>query len=454
MIEIAVQNTLGTETYGLYFESFNFSYIFFILLDLGLSNYASRTVAGDPGSLRRLFPAMLSIKLLLTLVYFVVLLAAAFILRYDAEHIKVVLFIALNHVLMSMLVFLRSNISGLHLFRTDAVLSVADRLVMGLLCAILLWVPFFHDGFNLNWFLATQFTGYVLATLIAFWAVMKQGVGLRVFFNRKEFWGMIKHSYPFAVLFFLMGLYTRIDSVMLGRILDDGNFEVGIYASAFRLLDATIMFAVLLSNLLLPMFARLISKGESVRGLVMESYYILLIPTVLLPLSCFYYADSIYPLLYRENHEYGSAVFGLLFLNFIPMAMGYIFGTLLTAKSELKLLNYISIAGLVVNVVLNALFIPQWQAMGAVAATLITQTLVTISSMYYSIRYFDIQLSDLINKKVLGYCLTMLLVFHGFQMLEWDWVVSISSSLIVGFILLPVFGLFRLKQIKAMLGKE
>ncbi|MDX5320182.1 MAG: hypothetical protein LPK45_03800, partial [Bacteroidota bacterium] len=102
VIEVAVQNTLGAEEYGLYFESFNFSYLFFILLDLGLSNYTNRTVAGNPDSLKELFSSIFSIKLVLTFFYLLVLVTAAWVMRYDSRHLMVVLFIGLNHVLMSM----------------------------------------------------------------------------------------------------------------------------------------------------------------------------------------------------------------------------------------------------------------------------------------------------------------------------------------------------------------
>ena len=204
VIEIAVQNTLGAEAYGVYFESFNFSYLFFILLDIGLSNYTNRTVAGDPDSLRDLFPSVWSIKLILTLVYLLVLFIAAKLMGYDALHFKVVMFIGLNHVLMSMMLFFRSAIGGLHLFKTDAVVSVIDRLIMGIVCGAFLWLPQIREHFSLDHYLFAMFSGYLGSLGIALWVLSRNGGKIRFFFDKAMFLDMLKKSYPFAILFFLM----------------------------------------------------------------------------------------------------------------------------------------------------------------------------------------------------------------------------------------------------------
>ncbi|HCS20207.1 MAG TPA: hypothetical protein DIW47_06535 [Bacteroidetes bacterium] len=454
VIEISVQNSLGAEVYGVYFESFNFGYLFFILLDFGLSNYTNRTVAGDPDALRQLFPSIFNIKIVLTLVYLLVLVLAALLMGYEALHMKVILFIGLNHVLMSMMLFFRSNIGGLHLFKTDAVISVMDRLLMGILCAAFLWLPNMKDSFNLDYFLFAQFVGYFGSMLLAWLVVARHGGKIHPAFDLKLFLEMLKKSYPFALLFFLMGLYTRIDSVMLGRLLPNGEFEVGIYASAFRILDAAIIFAVLLSGLLLPLFSRMIAQKESVRELVVESFNVVLIAAMVLPLSCYFYADLIYPFLYDAHQIYGSKVFSILLINFIPMAMGYIFGTLLTAKSELRLLNYISVAGLIVNVGLNLLFIPRWQALGAVYATLITQSLVTCCTFYFSLRYFKLRVYDLVNIRVILYVMMNIAGFFLIHTYLWKDGKGLLISLVLGMLWVFLFKIIRIDDLKKLISSK
>ena len=47
-IEVGVQNAVGTEMYGFYFSILNLTYIFNILLDLGVTNFNTRNIAQYP----------------------------------------------------------------------------------------------------------------------------------------------------------------------------------------------------------------------------------------------------------------------------------------------------------------------------------------------------------------------------------------------------------------------
>jgi O-antigen/teichoic acid export membrane protein len=68
---------------------------------------------------------------------------------------------------------------------------------------------------------------------------------------------------------------------------------------------------------------------------------------------------------------------------FIPLASTYIFGTLLTANGDMKTLNWISVLGLLVNVGLNYVLIPDIGIKGAAIATLVTQIVVVLLQLIY-----------------------------------------------------------------------
>ncbi len=452
-IEIAVQNSLGTEAYGRYFEAFNFSYLFFILLDLGISNYNNRSVAGDPEKIKEFFPLMMSMKLGLSLIYLILLYATALLLNYPENYRYLIMFVGLNQVLLSMLLFLRSNIGGLHLFRLDAVISILDRLLMGLICATLIWLPQLLGELSIKSFVLAQTIGYLLAVLLALVSVWRQGVGISLRWNAERVRHILERSLPFALLFFLMGMYTRIDSVMLGRLLPDGAYQAGLYASAFRILDASLIFTVLLSNLLLPMFSRMIAQRESVAQLVRESYKIVWIALTILCSAAFFYAEELYPLMYSANADEGSRLFGLLMLNFGPMALGYVFGTLLTANGSMRLLNIVSLLGLLVNIIANTILIPIHGAFGAVVATLVTQSLVTGINFYMSRRKFDLRLYDFLNWRVLSYVVVTVLLMGIPTVLDLDmhWVMTLVIGTLLAIMFSMVFGLFRLNDLRTLM---
>lgn len=60
-----------------------------------------------------------------------------------------------------------------------------------------------------------------------------------------------------------MTVYYRIDGVMIERMLgENGALEAGVYASAFRLLDALSILGLMFATILLPMFSRMIHQQE------------------------------------------------------------------------------------------------------------------------------------------------------------------------------------------------
>ena len=439
-IEVAVQNILGPETYGVFYVGFNFAFLFYIILDLGLNSYNSRTLGGNEAEIKNLFPAMLSIKIMLAVIYFLILIIASKISGHSALQYQVVLVVGMQQILVSFLTFFRSNISGMHLFRTDSILSVLDRLIMGLICVALIWLPFFNKTITIWQFLWAQSIGYFFAALIALFAVLNKGAKLYFSINKELLLSIIKKSYPLAVLFTLMTLYTRIDSIMLDWLLPDGLYHSGIYASAFRFLDASVMFAVLLGNMLLPMFSRLITQQKPVNELVSQSYRLLIIAAVILPLCTFFFGKQLYLSLYPNYGDYGVAVTQVLFFDFIPMSMGYIFGTLLTASNQVRLLNYVSFAGLAFNFILNWLLIPKYQALGATYATIATQCLVSGIIFLACTKIFYLPKKDFVNTKVIGFIVISIMSFYLLSWLNpftWIWnmvaaiLVSVSSVFVI-----------------------
>jgi O-antigen/teichoic acid export membrane protein len=289
--------------------------------------------------------------------------------------------------------YLRSNITALQLFRTDSLISVLDRTIMIALCSVLLFTDFFRLRFTIEWFVYAQTAGYFLTTLITFAIVLKKSGKISVRFNPRFFLVFLRKSYPYALLILLMALYNRIDSVMLERLLPGktGHEQAGIYAQAFRLLDAVSMFGVLVAGLLLPIFSKMIKQREPVGEMVKLSFTLLIVPAVIIAVSSVYYDGEIMSLLYKSNTAYSSDILGVLMIGFIGIATTYIFGTLLTANGSLKQLNIMAFSGMVLNVVLNLILIPRFYAYGSAYASLSTQIFTGITQLVIALVIFKLK---------------------------------------------------------------
>lgn len=375
-IDRTVQNTVGAAEYGTYFALFNFSFLLQTLLDFGINNYNSRAVAQNRQWLDTHFGGILAVKLVLVGLYLLLCLAGAGLLGYNSFQIGLLFMLCVNQALLSFISYFRSNLQGLHLFRTDSLLSVLDKLLMIGICAVLLWSGFLPPPFKIEWFIYAQTAGYGF-TVLAGLAMVGRHLQKPVLNIDIQFLiGILRKSYPFALVGVLMSIYNRIDTVMLEKMLpSDGAHEAGIYASAYRLLDAVNIVGVLLATILLPMFSRMLVKTESVAPLVSFSAKSLYALATAGAVSCFYFSEPIMHALYFDANSYYASVFGWLILSFIAISSVYVFGTLLTANHNLWHINAIAFVSVALNLLLNYLLIPHYKALGAAWAALITQSL-------------------------------------------------------------------------------
>ena len=375
-IDRTVQNVTGTEIYGIYYALFNFSFLLNVILDPGINTFNNRNIAQNRHLLSKHVSSLVVIKLLLSVVFFIVTLGVAYAMGYRDFAIHLLIFLAINQVLASFLLFFRSNLSGLHYFKTDSLMSVLDRFLMIGICSVLLWGGVTSMTFQIEWFVYIQTFSYGAAAIIAGVLVMLKADFLRFSFNKAFFVMILKKSYPFALLTILMTLYSKVDSVMLERLLPDGDFHAGIYAAGFRVVEAFNMIAFLFGSLLLPIFARMLKNNEPVLGLAKTGFRLLVIPSLILCIVCFFYSNLLMDWMYYEETGIKGEAFGIMVFAFVFSATVYIFGSLLTANNNVKQLNIISGSGLLLNIIINFTLIPHWQVFGAVSATVATQFLV------------------------------------------------------------------------------
>jgi O-antigen/teichoic acid export membrane protein len=214
-IDRTVQNVVGESAYGSYFSLFSFSVLFTLLLDMGLSGYNNRAVSADPSRVRLYFGNVLLLRLLLTAAYFIVTLAVALALGYGQKQITVLLVLMLNQVMASMILWLRSNISGMQYLFLDSLLSVADRLLMVIICSVLLRGGMAGGEFRIEWFIAAQTAAYFLVMCMAFVIVVRRGSVSGVKPDAAVLRNIIVTGLPYAAVVFSMTLYWRTDTVMI-----------------------------------------------------------------------------------------------------------------------------------------------------------------------------------------------------------------------------------------------
>lgn len=451
-IDRNVQILVGTSVYGTYFTIFNLTLILNIVLDLGLTSFNNRNIAQNHNLLRKHFSNTLIVKLLLSVVYTVVVFLVGFFYGLKGHEFILLGAMSFNQFLLSLILYLRSNISGLLLFRVDSLLSVMDRILAILLVGIMLFIPTFRSSFTIEWFVWAQTAAYGFTAMTAFVIVVSKAGLPKITWNWPFYMMVMRQSLPFAVLVLLMSLYNRLDPLLLGALLPDSiaDHQTGIYAQAYRLLDTATMIAYLFSVLLLPLFANMLARKVTVQRLVRLSFSLLFAGSVLVSVATWFFKMELIELLYPQTAQEGvlaygekvqlaSTLLGLLMTGFIAISSTYVVGTLLTADGRMKALNITAAAGMVLSVLLNWVLIPHYLSVGSGIASVVTQYITAGVQVYLAYRYFKFRFDLLFVGRLALY--PVLLIGLGFLIreLSYNWLTElglfVAFGLLISFLL-------------------
>lgn len=447
-IDRSVQNMVGEEMYGFYFVVFNFSFLFNILLDLGITNFNNRNIAQHKHLLNKHFSGIIVVRFLLAFLYVTITFIAALLIGFKGQQLYLLGWIAFNQFLLSSILYLRSNISGLLMLRTDSIISVLDRILMIIFCAVLIWGNITSLPFRIEWFVYAQTAAYLLTAMIALSIVMVKAKFKRIYWSWPFFVMIVKRSLPFATLVLMMSFYNRIDPVLIQRLLPspEGDIQSGVYAKAFRLFDASNQIAFLFAVLLLPIFSNMIKNNKPVVHIVKLAFSLLFTISVTIAVSSFFYSSEIMSLLYPGQNIEASKIFSILMFGFIAVSGIYVFGTLLTANGSLKYLNIIAGSAIALNLIINFILIPQIQAIGSAYASLSAQCISVILQVIVVQRVFKFTIN-------IPY-LASLIIFAGLAgigafistLIPFNWYINLLILLAFAFILSATLRLFSIKS--------
>lgn len=428
-IDRNVQNVVGPESYGIYFALLNFTIFFNALLDLGLTNFNNRNIAQNTQLLSKHISGILSIKILLGVVYLIVVLVVGIGIGYSGFQVKMLIWLAFNQFLNVLILYLRSNVTALLMFKTDGILSVLDKLLMIVICSILLWGNVITQPFQIMWFVYAQTVSYLIVVGVALLIVLFKAKVIRLTWNFTFFRAILRKSLPFALLTMLMAIYGRMDSVLIERILpnDVSAYQTGVYASAFRILDVLVQIAFLFAVILLPLFSKMLKAKEDVTPIIKSAFGLLFVFSVTATVLLFAYRVPMLTWFYPDLNIESVNVFVFLIPCLIPLSMTYIFGTLLTANGSLRLLNTTSAIAIMISVIINFTLIPVLEARGAAIASLVTQTSIAIMQFIIAFRLLKIPFSTIPYFRCLIFlCLLIVSVYLATQYIHLDLIANLA----------------------------
>ena len=366
-IERDFQNQAGNETWGLYFTLFSLSMIPQILLDFGMTSYINQRVSSERTSTFELWKNTAWLRPLFALVFLVLYLLLAW--NHIQSQPVLVMGIAFNQILLAGLLYVRAFVSGLGHYRLDSLFSVSDKL---LFIVLALFVSPSFEGQPIYTFLSIQFISLVIPlTAVLFWFWFKTRPGIRIG-TLPAALGILRQCLPYAGIFILMVLFSRMEPVWLTWLRSDGARQSGIYAAAYRLLDAANMLGFLFAGILMPMFAH--ATGQKLwaqrQSLFDLAWKLMIVTSALIAIPLAFRHRYVMQVLYTDPVE---DILHLTILNLIPLTINYLLSTLLTAAKEAGAMNRLFLISIGINVAGHLLTTRIYGAAGAAGVALVTQ---------------------------------------------------------------------------------
>ena len=448
-IDRTVQNKVGYTQFGTYWALLNTTLVFQIILDMGILNYTNKTIAQSNDQVGKLFSSTLFAKLILFALYASIILGLSFSLQHTAQERYLLMGIIGIQFLNSFLQYIRSIISALHFFKLDGIVSILDKLLMIGICGILFLNSKTSTSFNIHWFVIAQLGSYLISVIIALWILKllyKKPFWSRI--NRARIVQIIKDSLPYAALIFLMSIYMRSDALLLERLHPNGNFENGIYASAYRLLDVGNMIALLFAGVLLPMFSKQLAAKQKINELVKVAVHLLLPFTIIIASIAIVWSEEIMAFLYHPLSTYDAQVYAWLMASFPAFGIIYIYSTLLTANGNMKQLIGMASLGVCINLSLNFFFIPSKGALACAQIACLTEWIVALYAFFYAVKLLQLPKNYSLCIRLIFFTLLFITISAFAKSMFTQWIFAALGTACMGIALGFVFQFFSVKEWK------
>lgn len=442
-IDVQIQNTIGPEQYGLFFSIFNYTLLFQFILEYGITNFVKREISIEPGRIHTYFSGLLILKAGFAMMYFGVVLGFAWLFQYSDNEIRLIIQVAGIQFFITLVAFLRGLIIGQGWYKTDSIFSVLDKVIMILLLGWRLYWPGMQPP-DLAYFVETYLFSVVITAIIVFIFMLFRLHLKWVKPDLSLLKTLIIRLTPYTLITFLMGVYGRLDSVLLHALLPDGDYQAGIYAAGFRMLDTYLMLAILFSNLLLPMLSAQQANKDAIRDLLKFVIGIVMTTTIIAGVGGWVFRQEITNVLYHQSDEKWYDTVGLLFLTMIPVGLSTLYGAAIMSTGRLHRQNILFLSGIVLSLTFNILFIPWWQSLGSAISAFSVNLVIAAAQVIIFVKESDMGEDRGFYRRMILFFILSFVLFYIATLLAKSFLIAGLIAVIVLLWISKLLGLMRI----------
>ncbi len=379
-----LSRVLGTENIGIYSYVASVTAYFTLFAAFGFHTYGQRQIAycrDDRKKYSACFYEVMLDKLYFTGIAAMVYLGLVFFANEEYRPF----FIASGILIISTFFDVSWFFQGLENFR-----MIFFRSLILKLSGLAFIFAFVKRKEDLAVFIIADAAANLLGNLSMWPALIRNIKGAGI--EKNDLLPGLKTSAELFVPMIAIYAYSLADRTMLG--LTGNKAESGVYEQAHKILRLLEMVLVSLSTVLIPRVSYLYKneERENLKATIDKSYRFVIFLGMPICFGLYAAADNLVPWFFGEGYEKVACLLKMSSPIILVIGMANIAGNaVLIPIEEHNKTTVATIAGAVVNIILNSFWIGLYFSTGAMTASVIAETIVCLIEMFFARKYFNIR---------------------------------------------------------------
>lgn len=365
ILTVFTSRYLGPSNFGVLNYGATLVSIFLVFTKLGLDEMISNELIKHRDKEGDILGTALVMRLTSATISIIIIAILVFILQADS-----ILIIVTSIIQSFALIFQAFNIFDywFQSYFKSKYVSIAKAIAYSVMAGYKFWL--LASGKDVVWFAASSIIDcFLIAIFLCIFYRKNHGQKLHFDLNISK--NLFKQSHHFIISGIMVLIYTQIDKVMIGQMLNE--FELGLYSAALAIctLCNFVPEAILISARQTVYNAKR-NNRQYIKKLK-QTYAIIFWICSAMALLVSIFSPIAINVVYGEQYL-GAIPTLCLLVWYTPLSqLGIARGIWIVSESKNKYSKYYTFWGVIINICLNAIMIPLWGILGATIATIITE---------------------------------------------------------------------------------
>ncbi|MDJ0693022.1 flippase [Mastigocoleus sp. MO_188.B34] len=367
-VGVWIARHLGVEQYGLFNYAVAFVALFVPIANLGLDNIVIRQLVRNPENKTEILGTTFCLRLLGGISSLLLAVICAFLLpQNDPVTIWLIVILATTTVFRAF--------DTIDLWFQSQVRSKYTVIAKNIAFIIVTIFKIILITFQAP---LLAFGGAVLAEL----SLAALGLVIMYHFEGNSLWfwrwnlstaqSLLKESWSLILSGLTIIIYMKIDQIMLGQIV--GSSAVGIYSAAAKMSEVWYFIPTAISSSVAPKLYKFKEESETIYYRRLKQLIKLLVVLALvIALPITFISGNLITLLFGQSYIAAGSILAIHVWACIFVFMGIASSPWFVAEGLTHFSLHRTLAGAIINIILNFLLIPKYGGVGAAIATVISQ---------------------------------------------------------------------------------